>query len=291
MAITGHASYIRTTEDFLDHWVSVDGALGATPLVLKKEAAEAEGPVSQVTLDELFTDLQTQMEEVAGALNDIELAREELELKKTALLVRLNQFNARVRADLANTKWPKALSDVPSQGDAPEAWRNAIDDALSVWAKINTQNALGPATPLLLLGGQTLAQFTIQADDLREAFRAKRRAEKDAVIERGERDAFERKIYAILKAYRLAVPTKFAAGAPLVASLPRLTPESTGHTPDPVTASGAWDVPLQAAKVTHTLSSEPNVKRYDLRGCRGRITIRRMKSRWPRTGRRTRRSS
>jgi len=268
MAITGHASFIPTTEDFLDHWLTVNGEMG-DPMVIPQAAAGEAAEVNQEGLDTLYTQLVAQHGSVAGALNELALAREDVELKKAALLVRLKQFNAAVRGLLANTKWPEALSDAPAQGDAPDAWRNAIDDALSVWGKINAQNALGVGVPLFLFGDLTLAQFTTLAEALRLGFRTKRAADKTATIERAERNDLERRIYAILKAYRAVMPTKFAPGSPFTLSLPRLTPESTGHTPNPVSASGAWNVPLQAAKVTHGVSAEPNVKRYDLRGVPG----------------------
>lgn len=269
MPISGHASYFTTTEEFIDHWTAANAALPPTePLVISKSAIGAAQDATVTVLTGLLGDLSEQQAELADALNELEQSRQPLEARKEAMLVRMVQFNQKVRSALAGTGWPDALSDVPSQGDAPEKWRDVLTDIESVWGKINQKEALGAGKVLMLLDSYAFADFTAEAGALRQAFRDRRSMERAIVAERTQRDQFERMIYPILKVYRMEVPTRFAEDSVEMATLPRLTP-SEGHTPVPVSASGAWDQALQAAKVHYGPTEETEVARYDLRGVPG----------------------
>ena len=68
----------------------------------------------------------------------------------------------------------------------------------------------------------------------------------------------------MLKAYRQAVPTKFAATDPLVVTLPKLTPDA-GSTPDAVLANGLWNVPTTQAKLTWDAPTSPDVVQLEVR--------------------------
>ena len=68
----------------------------------------------------------------------------------------------------------------------------------------------------------------------------------------------------MLKAYRQAVPTKFAATDPLVVTLPKLTPDA-GSAPDAVLANGLWNVPTTQGKLTWDASTAPDLDEYEVR--------------------------
>lgn len=268
--ITGPTSYPPTIEAFLDHWEPVNVALGAAgPLVLRKNATETLADVPIAGLNTMLTNLNAQRGAVNVQLNEIETARADIELKKAALLIRLNQFNTAVRSELANTKYPAGLSNVPSISDGVESWRDVCDDVVSLWAKIDYDDAMGPAMDLKLLGAYTLELFTIEQDNLRAAFRAARKAERNAITERAERDRQQDVIYKVLKAYRAAVPVKLGADAPLTQSMPRLLPAEGSRTPDPVTAAAEYAPATQQAKVTFSASDDEDLKEYLVMGCLG----------------------
>ncbi len=70
MAISGHASYISTMDEFLAHWIQVNTALGADgPLVLPSGMTIGN-------LDSHRTALQTLASDIAGLVNNVEIARE-----------------------------------------------------------------------------------------------------------------------------------------------------------------------------------------------------------------------
>lgn len=76
----------------------------------------------------------------------------------------------------------------------------------------------------------------------------------------------QEKIYAVLKKYREVVPLRFAKDAPVVLSLPRLTPVS-GHTPAAVALTGLWKPAEAMAELGWTASTEATLKHYQIRYC------------------------
>ena len=193
MPITGPASVAGCLEEFIDHWNDVNAVLPPTAvLVIPKAVAGTAADFLVSDLEYFLLGWDSQIARVTAELNDIETHRASAELKKAALLVRLNQFNTAVRGQLAGTKWPAGLADVPGMKDGPETWRSVCDDVEDLWEDINTAAAMGPATPLELLGEYAVADFTEDAAALREAFRFKRRAERRATTQRDDRDKCKR---------------------------------------------------------------------------------------------------
>ena len=91
MAISGSASYVWTTDEFLAHWSSVNAALGPEgPLLVL-------GGTSYTALSDLYSTLVAQRIEVQATLNAREVARNQINSAKTALLARLEQFRGRVQ--------------------------------------------------------------------------------------------------------------------------------------------------------------------------------------------------
>lgn len=73
------------------------------------------GRVNRAGLQTLLNNLSMKRTEVQSDLADEEITREDVELKKAPLLLRINQFNERVRGVLSGTKWERALPLAPTQ--------------------------------------------------------------------------------------------------------------------------------------------------------------------------------
>ncbi len=265
MAISGPASYVPTTSDFVDHWTDVNTALGAAgPLVLRKESIEADADATVATLDGLYNQLRSQHQTLQGHVIDVDLARGTLEDLKSALLARFNMFNERVRADLGNTKWERALPQVPGLGAGQGAFTEPLNGALALWSRIDSDHALGANKTLKLRDGTPFDDFEGQIGQLDPTYRALNRAERTLKLEREERNEIQNRIYPILKQFRVAVPGYFAPEHPLVTTLPRLTPEP-GHTPEPVEATATWDAAAGKAKITWEASEDEGLDHYEVR--------------------------
>jgi outer membrane murein-binding lipoprotein Lpp len=79
MPITGPASFIPTTNEFLAHWALVNAALPpASPLVLV-------GGITRANLDTHGTSLSALHAAVQAEINDLETARADLDARKAAL--------------------------------------------------------------------------------------------------------------------------------------------------------------------------------------------------------------
>lgn len=260
MPISGPASYLQTTDEFVNHWGASDVALGAGgPLVLPDGTVRAGLVTRRASLDSKRGGLQ-------GKLNVEETAREDLNLKTIAIQSRLVQFNEKVRVFYANTKWPRALPELPSVGDSPNRFLDPLDDVANLWDQINADP--GTATPVTLLGGYIRATFVADVAEYKVAHTALTTASGNVRLAREERNEEQTLIYAILKSYREAFPTYLAKTHPLFATLPRLTP-LPGSTPSNVVATAIWDIPLQQARITWTASTEASLDHYEVRFCPG----------------------
>ena len=259
MAITGPASYLSTTDEFLSHWLSADTTLGVgNELTLPSAVARAD-------LQTRRDDLGARVLDVQMKLTALEVARGDIEIRKEGLLLRLNQFNEKMRALHENSKWARALPLVPGIGEGPSNFATPLDAANSVWQLINADAAV---TDVTLLGGYTQATFATDIVALKTAFTAYNTAAAVLSVTREERNDLQDAIYDILRKYRQTLPTAFAKNHALVDSLPRLSPEP-GSTPDAVTATSVWDVALSSAKLTWTASADTNLSEYEIRFCAG----------------------
>ena len=260
MPISGPASYVSTTEEFLAHWGAADTTLGVgNEIVL-------QGGVARAGLQTLLNSLVAKRTDLAGKLNVEEVARGDIDIRKVAILVRINQFNEALRADFSGSKWEKALPNVPSIGDGQGVFVPPLEDASTLWGQLNA--GIAPAAPMTLLGGYTQATFAADIVALNAAFTTWRSAGIVANIALQERNDIQDQIQPLLVSYRKKLPTKFAVGHALVASLPDLSPPP-GSTPDGVTISGAWDALLGQAKINVGASTSADVVRLELRVCSG----------------------
>ena len=260
--ISGPASFVPTTAEFLAHWTLVNAALPpAEPLVLV-------GAITRAILDGHGTTLGTLHSQVQAEINDVELAIGDLDARKLALHTRLNQFNDKIRAYLGATTFARAMPKVPGITEGQGTFFPPLDDMDNLWLRINAMAPIPGFTPPLLLGGYAHATFSaLPAGDLallRAAYKAVGREELELRVKRGERQDLEDVIYPILKSYREAMPTFFAPTHALVESLPRLTPDP-GSTPDPVNATGVWDAAAVKAKITWEASTAADLDHYEIR--------------------------
>lgn len=262
MAITGPSSFIPTVQEFLFHWLQVNAGLGVNgPLVMPDGTTQAMLTTHHVTLTGFKTS-------IAGKVNDVEIARGQLDLQKTALLGRLGEFNRKVRGLLSHTAYVHALPLAPSSGTSAAVVIDALEDMGTLWVKINAASIPGFTSPLTLLGGYAVATFDTDLAALRTAANAWQNAVQDVKLERDKRNDLQDLVYPLLKDYRQVVQGLFAPSDALVDSLPRLSPDP-GSTPDPVAASGVWDAATLQAKLTWSASSDPHLSHSEIRFCAG----------------------
>ena len=259
MPISGPASYLATTDEILGHWEAADTTLGAgNELKLKDGSGRA---VLVTKKDSLVAKRAT----VQVRLNQQEVARGDIEVRKEALLLRINQFNDKVRFLLGGTKWERALAQVPTQGDGQGNFTVPLDDAAALWLMINDDPAIAD---ILLMGAYTQAMFVADVAALNAAYTTYTTAGAKLSVAIEDRNDVQDVIYEMLKQYRQAVPTYFAKGSALLDSLPVLSPVP-GSTPDAVTLNGSWIVLSLMAKLLWTLSTHANLLRYEIRFCAG----------------------
>jgi hypothetical protein len=256
MAISGPASFLPTIDEFLGHWETANTELGAGNEIVLADGTTRAGLLAK------RNELEGLRNTVTTKLMDQELNREDIEARKAALLVRVNQFNDTVRADFAGTKWERVLKAVPTQSDSQSNFVDPLVASNHIWTRLNA--AIAPAAPLTLLGGYTQANFNTDIVALNAAYPIWTESVNDSKFAREDRNDMQDVIYAILKAYRLKAPTKFVAGHAVIDSLPRLTPEP-GATPQAVTINATYDQTQEAAKVTFAASPETNVVEYEVR--------------------------
>lgn len=255
MPITGPSSYPVTVQAFIAHWEQANAALGASDVVLPDGTTLA-------AFESLDEDLLAKRAQVQDRLNDREIARGDLDNQKQAMLDRVVQFNEKVRAFFAGSKWIGALPNAPQLNSAQGRFVDPVDDASNLWAKVNADP--GTVTPVTLLGGYDQATFATDAQNLKAAFSTLNAADTTLRVTREERNVLQDQIYAVLKSYRLVVPTLFAKDSAIVESMPRLSP-LPGHTPEAVVLSGEWDAGTNQASFTWTASSEADLNEYEIR--------------------------
>lgn len=259
MPITGPTSYLTTTDEFRAHWGAANTTLGVGNEVV------LPGGKTLTDLDNLKNSLVTKRAGVQAKLNLEEAARGDVENKKTALHLRINQFNDAVRSDMPGSKYERTLANVPGIGEGQGNFTIALDDAKSGWALINADPAV---SDIVLLGAYTQPTFVTDVAALGTAYETHTLAAKVTSITIAERNDIQDVLYEIFLAYRKKLPTKFAKDHALVETLPLLTPPP-GSTPKAVVAGISWDATQQKAKITCSESTDPNLYQYEVRYCVG----------------------
>lgn len=264
MALNGIGSYLTTMDEFSAHWEDVNIALGgtlATDLKLQGGFTRA-----------LFLALRTDLGDAITGLVDLENGREiaviNRDQKKTAIGLRINQFRGMIRGLLPNSIYAGAAPLVPTFNLAETKFLAPFDDMASLWARIDADTTTPGFTAPLVLAGYTRAMFVTEVAALRTVYAAVTTAENDLTVARLQRDAFLPLARERMVQYREMVPATFGPDHPLSQSLPTLS-AAPGSTPDPVTLSGSWNVPLAQASLNWTESDNPALEGYQVRRCVG----------------------
>ena len=256
MALTP-AAYIPTMDRFMAHWGSANAALGGGgPIVLV-------GAESLATFTTLRTQLETARAQVEAERNGKESARAQLEIKKAALLDRLNQFNNKVASLSPGPAWESLLPKAFGQSDGFGKVVPALDDLADVWRRYDEDTS-----GMVLIGGYDRPDFLADLTALKTAYGAINSADNSLSQIRGQRSALEARAYAAMKAYRKRIPAEFLAGSPILMTLPILTPEYN-RTPVAVNASGNWNAATMKADLTWTASTDADLDHYEVRGVAG----------------------
>lgn len=212
MPISGASSYLPTADEFIAHWVEANAALPA-PLTLRDGTAIAD-------LQALRNALAGQITALIGKTNEREFARGSLNTSVPAILKRLKQFNLRVRMLFAeNSRFVNALPKVPIALASRSKVTGPLDHAASIWAKVDAAGA-----PVTLSGAYALADFNADLAALKANYSSYGTAKAGIKLARATRNELQGKIYAVLKQYREAIPTRFAEESAIVQAMPRLTP-------------------------------------------------------------------
>jgi hypothetical protein len=259
MPITGPTSFLSTSDEFLTHWGIANGLLGAGNEILLK------GTITLAMLQSKKDALVTKRSSLASKLNLVELARADLEDRKLTLLAWGGKFNDRVRALYSGSKWERSLPVLPTINDGLGPFSEPMDDIVTLWELLNADATL---PDLILVGGITQAQFATELTAFRAAFSAHKGAIKVANFTLEERNDIQDELQPIFKEYRKAVPGYFEKNAAILDSLPDLTPPP-GSTPQPVVANGTYDATIEMARLSSTVSTDPNLLKIEWRYCSG----------------------
>jgi hypothetical protein len=169
-----------------------------------------------------------------------------------------------VQGLLPNSIYVRSLPRMPALDANEGNFLKAMVDVQNLWTRINATPPVGFAPPLKLPGGYIIANLNTDLAALRTAYTLATTTTQDASTARSTRDTTFAPVYERLVQYRKAVLGVLPSDSPLIATIPALSP-SRGSTPEPVSASGVWNAAISKADITHTLSDNPAVDRYELR--------------------------
>lgn len=260
MPLYNTGSYVPTMEEFLAHWAAVNTELGAPPapeLMLAGGYTRANFDTDQDAIAAAIT-------EVENLENGLQTAGAARDIQKAALREKLGQFRASLRALFPGTKYPRAAPTMPQFGSAESKFLAAFDDMLNLWTRINADATLPGFTPPLVIGGYAIATYTTDLAALRTAFAAVNEAVNDLDVGQKSRDVLLKPARERMVQYRNAVEAAFGPSHALTLSLPDVYP-APGHTPDPVTLSGSWNMATSQADLNWTTSADPDFDEYEVR--------------------------
>lgn len=257
MPISGPSSFLPVVDSFLAHWASCNTALGvAGPMVLSDGEVVADLLALRTTLD-------GQQTEVESERNGREFARANIEIRKAALLERLNQFNTMIRSLDSGGLYTAMLPLAFGIGDAPGKVTRALVDVGDAWDRYEAA-----VSAVTLPGGYELPAFQTDLAALKAAFTAHALADNAVKFARNRRNLTQDAIYPILKKYRVRVEAVFGEASAETASLPRLTP-LPGHTPEPAVLEVVYNPVTEQADVVITFPEDESVTEVELLGTVG----------------------
>lgn len=272
MAITTNASYVPTMTEFIGHWTDVNAARApGAPLIL------ASG-LTLLAFTALKTDLIAVEATLQQRLNDQQIARGGIDERKRALLYWYGRFMEVFDGYFGASPWQNARPVAGQFSARTEEFVRPMLDVADLWLRINALDGTGDeppglALPLVLTGETaavtlTQAEFVNQIANLRTDADGETLAKGRAKLARSRRDFLQKQAYEAMKTYRVAMPAALPSTDDLQATLPRLTPEDTGTTPEPVAASAVY-VSGATSKTVYEASPAADLREYQLRGVIG----------------------
>ncbi|MFN8221463.1 MAG: hypothetical protein U0S12_15175 [Fimbriimonadales bacterium] len=260
MPLSSIDSYLSTSQQFITHWTAVNADLG-TALVLPTNYS-----VASLTTDR--TNLQTKITAVVTADNALQIAAGARDLKKDPLRERVRQFRTALQSYFKGYEHVNALPRIPRFNTSEGDFMDALDDMANLWLRVNAilPVPMGMPIPLTLVGGYTQANFATDVAAIRLAYGTWNDALQGALVAREARNALLKPLRDRMAQYRLAVQSKYAAGSPMLESLPALTP-ARGSTPPAAVLSG--NIVGDLITLSATVPSIPNLKHLSVRGCDG----------------------
>jgi len=264
MPLTDPGSYVGVMDEIAAHWEDVNTELGGAPATDLKIA----GGMTRALFITLRNDVAGKLTEEQDLENARQVSATDRDQKKDTVKDQLGQFRSMVRAVLPKSKYAGALPIVPQFSAAESKFLAPLDDAASVWARINLDATIPGFTPPLVIGPLTQAQYLANITALRTAFTALATAENDQRIGLRERDVLLDDARERMVQYRAAVEAVLGPNHPLTQSLPVITP-APGSTPDPVVLSAVWNPATAHADLSWPESPNPALLEFEIRRCQG----------------------
>jgi hypothetical protein len=215
-------------------------------------------------LQTLRDTLADQRAAIEDQRNTLEGARADIEALKAALLDRLNQFNGKLTSLSPATRWAAMRPKAYSRTDGSGKVLPILDELQSLWNDYDRENP-----PIALMGGYALGDYELQLTALKTAYTAYTRAEVALGLARASRNETQEKIRPILLQYRQRIPSEFAAGSAILATLPAYSPPDTGRTPDAVALSGTYNPASAQADLAWSEVTDADVSKLELRATAG----------------------
>ncbi|MEY3895191.1 MAG: hypothetical protein RLZZ214_710 [Verrucomicrobiota bacterium] len=257
MPIAGPSSFLPTLDEFLPHWSRADAALGAAgPIALA-------GGLNLAGLGSLRAILVERRADMDSIRNEMERTRSEINRGKAALLLRLNQFNGKLRSLAPGSRWEGMLPKAFSISEGFNRVIPPLDGIQDLWTRYDVEEST-----ITLMGGYPLTDFTTDLGALKAAYARHASAENALGLARKLRNETQKKIYEVLKQYRLRIRSEFPEGSSMLITLPRLTPQP-GPAPGTVKLSGNFNPVTGKAELAWTPSTDPAVSSLQLRACVG----------------------
>ena len=265
MPVSSSATVIPTIDEFIGHWEQCDEVLGSSPFV---PAVPGKPGTNLVAFELMRTGVLNAQTEVQARLNNLETARGQIRLDKTALLKVMEDFLGVLDGYYQGTSFYGGRPLMPNLGDGQDKFTKPMIDAMTLWEDINGSAApSGVTVPVTLTSGVNQGAFASMISALQFGYLAAAKAERRLKTARTERTILEEAACAVMKAYRTAAPQKLSQFPALAATIPKLTPDP-GHTPDPVQASATFTAP-STSHVVHAASADADLDYYELEGTNG----------------------
>lgn len=268
MPIQGPTSYFTVVPLFTLHWSDANAANGGVAITLNKDETGTVTDTTLANLQALFTSLELLRDNVENKAQDVGIQSAVVTGLKEFMLAKMNDFNTKMRADLASSPYGKNLSDVPQISSGRDAFLKPLRDTNRLWAKVNAWLLTQAKPELKLKGDYQQGPFNSALDALRTAWNEWEGLEQDWALDIQKRNDAQDVIYPILRVYRLKIPSIFAEGSAILDTLPLLTPVP-GSTPQAPGLIGGYSVPNNRGEFTGTPSPTPAVTIYQLRACVG----------------------